>query len=392
MKMMRRPKGEGGLIKIKGCRFWYAQYVHNGKQVRVSTRTESKMRALGVLRKLMGDRDRGLAPLPLANKLRYSDLRQALIDNYIEKGNVSLQTASDGEETIGGLKALDDFFGFALPDKLGPPLAHITTDTAREFVRSRQAAGVGNAWINRSLALLRRMLRLAHEDSKIQLIPKIHFLKEPSPRLGFLELDKFEELVGLLPTHLRPLIIFLYFCGSRLGEALQIEWGQVDLDRRLIRLEADQTKNKEARTIPLPSPLVMMLRAVRPKTGRVFDGTNLRVEWQKACASCGLGTRTLVEAKNDEEYSWYRYKGLMVHDLRRSAVRNLVTVAKVPERIAMKITGHKTRAVFDRYHIVSAADVTAAMHALETTGARISERLVKNPGDAVQRLPVSLAK
>src|SRR5271154_6290077 len=48
------------------------------------------------------------------------------------------------------------------------------------------------------------------------------------------------------------------------------------------------------------APLVMMLRAIEPKTGKVFDDTNLRVEWQKACAGCGQGTRTLVEPEDED--------------------------------------------------------------------------------------------
>jgi hypothetical protein len=93
----------------------------------------------------------------------------------------------------------------------------------------------------------------------------------------------------------------------------------------------------------------------------VFDGTNLRKEWVTACAAAGVGTLTEVEGRPYDPL----YSGLTLHDLRRSAVRNLVN-AGVPERVAMKITEHKTRSVFDRYHIVSTEDVTDAMQAVDT--------------------------
>jgi integrase len=178
----------------------------------------------------------------------------------------------------------------------------------------------------------------------------------------------------------------------RVGESLQIEWSQVDLDRRLIRLEEEQTKTDEARYAPLPSHLVMLLRAIEPKIGKVFDDTNLRVEWQIACAACGLGKRTLVEPKDENGYPWYRYKGLAVHDLRRSAVRNLVTIAGVPEKVAMRITGHKTRAVFDRYHIVNTADITAAMSNLELVAAGIGVNKVQKALGAKTKKRVSNRK
>jgi len=179
---------------------------------------------------------------------------------------------------------------------------------------------------------------------------------------------QFENLIKNLPSYLRPLIALLFFCGVRLGEALAIEWSQVDFDAGLVRLH--ETKNDEPRNVPLPSLLRMMLKDRQPKVGKVFEATNLRKEWMKACAAAGLGTIIEVEGKPYDP----RYEGLTVHDLRRSAVRNLVR-AGVPETVAMKISGHKTRSVFDRYAIASEADLSAAIRKVETNG--LGETLVK---------------
>jgi len=262
----------------------------------------------------------------------------------------------------------------------GMSVAQITTDAARRFVRKRREEETGNAAINRSLAALRRMLRIAKRDKKIHDVPYIEFQKEPPARKGFLDRSDFDRLIKVLPTRLRPLVTFLYWCGTRIGETLQIEWSQVDLDARQIRLEPEQTKGDEARVLPLPSVVVDRLRAIESKTGKVFDGTNLRKEWMKACDACGLGTMTeLKERPYDPLYS-----GLTLHDLRRSAVRNL-RKAGVSEQEAMKISGHRTRSVFERYNIVSTDDIMAAMQKVETASLNdVSVTSKRKPAQSTQ--------
>jgi integrase len=357
-KKPKRERGTGGLIKMRGCKLWYAQYYDQGQRRRVSTKTASKQEAQGVLRNLMSDMDRGGQFIGDLKKLRYADLRRGLLQSYTERGNKSLITTADGTENICGLPALDEFFEYG-KDKPGVPVIRITTDAARTFTKKRQAKGFANDTINGSLALLRRMLRLAHEDGKIHVVPKIPLLKAGAARKGFLDRSKFEELLEHIPKKLKPLYIFLYYCGVRLGEALQIEWSQVDLAGKMIRLEATQTKNSEPRQIPLPDALITMLAAV-PKDGPVFDSTNYRKSWHKACVAVGLGTLEKVEGKPVK-----RYNGLLIHDMRRSAIRNMIN-AGVNEKVAMAISGHKTLEVFRRYNIVTAADTQAAMQKVQS--------------------------
>jgi integrase len=144
-------------------------------------------------------------------------------------------------------------------------------------------------------------------------------------------------------------------------------WEQVNLNEALIRLEGEQTKNSEARSVPLPDVLVAMLKKL-PRDGRA---TNLRKEWHKACAAAGFATLTKVEGKPDPSYN-----GLIIHDLRRSAIKNLMK-AGVNEKVAMSISGHKTRDVFDRYHIVDTEDVVEAMRRVQRA-AKANTDLVPN--------------
>jgi integrase len=371
---------------MKGSKNWYAQIYIDGRAKRMSTGTAIKEEAKAFLKNLLLDATGGKPFAGDVKKVTYSDLRAGLIANYAEKGNKSLLVRAEGTEFINGLDALDAHFEFEEGKRCGVPLTRITTDAARAFASKRLAEGVTNSTVNNSLALLRRMLRIGYEDGKLSSVPVIRLLKANPARKGFVAHEKFEELIEHLPLHLRPLITFLYWCGVRLGEALQITWDQVDLDAALIRLEDEQTKSGEARTIPLPDVLVGMLKTVEVREDNVFDKTNLRKAWAKACVAVGLGTLEPVDKSGNR-----RYNGLIVHDLRRSAIRNL-RKAGVPESVAMKISGHKTRAVFERYNIVDTEDLVTAMkraeysaQQLQITAPKVSESSVRVRTSRVSR-------
>ena len=129
----------------------------------------------------------------------------------------------------------------------------------------------------------------------------------------------------------------------------------VNADATEIVLPKEIIKNRTPLTLPLVgaglAEVSTVLMAMPRRDGVVFDATNLRWAWAEACATIGVG-------KFDKEHR--KYEGLKIHDLRRSAARNL-RKAKVPEDVAMKITGHKTASVFRRYAITDGEDVRDAL-------------------------------
>ena len=222
-----------------------------------------------------------------------------------------------------------------------------------------EEVGASNAEINRELALLKRAYNLAFRAERIVRKPYIPLLQERNVRQGFFERLEFDTILAKLPDFLRPAITFAYYTGWRMAsEILKLTWSQVDLEAGTVRLEAHTTKNDEARPIYLPQVLLDVLEQQweehlkwYPTCPHVFHRSgnpiiSYQKDWRKAVTAAGL-------------------VGKLPHDFRRTAVRNLVR-AGVPERVAMTITGHKTRSVFERYNIVSDGDLKEAVRKLES--------------------------
>lgn len=248
-------------------------------------------------------------------------------------------------------------------------ISRFETKMAQRYIAMRQAFGIKNATINRELALLRRAFNLGAESTPptVGRVPKIPHLEENNIRKGFFEHEPYLKIRAELPEEFRPVLTFGYYTGCRLGEILLLEWSQVDLLEREIRLEPGTTKNDEGRTIPLIDELyatLVMQEQVRDqkhpncpwvffryRTGKRIR--NFRYQWVQACWRAGFWQGDKKTGK----------PSVLFHDLRRTGVRNLVR-AGVPERVAMMISGHKTRSVFDRYNIIDKRDLKEAARRL----------------------------
>jgi integrase len=186
---------------------------------------------------------------------------------------------------------------------------------------------------------------------KVDRVPHIPMLKENNVRKGFFEHGEFNALRSALPSYLKGFATFAYKTGWRHSEIAGLKWSHVDRDNGIVRLETGETKNDDARTVYLDEELKEVI--TRQWEGKknllpyVFlnDKETDKIKrfdksWKKACKDAKIGKR-------------------LFHDLRRTAVRNMVR-SGIPEGVAMKISGHKTRSVFERYNIVNDADLKLA--------------------------------
>lgn len=199
------------------------------------------------------------------------------------------------------------------------------------------------------MAALKRMFSLALQAGKLSRKPHIPTLEEHNVRQGFLDHRSLLALWGNLPEHLKDPVMFLYLSGWRVSEMRALEWRDVDLAGAVVRLRPEISKNKDGRLLPLKDELLEIME--RARATRRLDCPSVfhhegqpigdfRKAWKRARKVAGLN-------------------GIIVHDLRRTAVRNMVR-AGIHERVAMSLSGHKTRNVFDRYNIVSEADLAEA--------------------------------
>jgi integrase len=366
--------GAGSIINRKGTDLLYIRYYHDGKQIQEATGTASREEAQRLLNIRLGNDAQG-APSPAdSNKLTYKNIREAYIAD------------DSSREEYDGLKHIDAFFG-------GRLVCKIDSDTIRAFIAARRREGISDPTIRRNLTPLRAMFRLAAKEKKFGLrdVPYFPMPKDSTPTGKYIEPETFDKILSALPTaastkqwnkthgarrgertfhDLRPFFTFMYCTGCRLGAAQKIRWEHVSKDCRVLTLPADITKNKEELTLVLDGALLEPIAADLRKRFRrdgepIFDSTNYRPEWARACAKAGL------RGWNEEKRTREDKPGGRIHDCRCSGAINLID-AGVDEGLVLQIGGWKTRKMLDRYNRPNVNRVGAA---LTKAGKYVADRI-----------------
>lgn len=336
-------RGNGRVFKPKArgreTRLWWLDYSLHGQRHREPTGTPSKADALRLLREKITARESGKV-VGRPERVTFAQLRTIAERQYVLDGRRSLTRLQQA------FSHLEKAFG---PEAR---VLEITPARLDSYAEGRLAEGVSRATVNYELAAVRRAFRLGIEKGLLAVMPFIRLPAVRNARSGFFEDGDFAALLLELPADIQPVIRFLRFTGWRRSEVLSLTWTQVDMDGGIIRLAAADTKGGDARSFPfgLAPEIVQLVEArwqvrdglfVFHRGGQRIGAGALRGAWKRACKRADL-------------------EGRLVHDLRRSAARDLRR-AGVSEGEIMKLCGWRTRSMFDRYNIIDEQDLARAV-------------------------------
>lgn len=371
----------------KESAIWWMKYYVDGKPRQENTHTKKKKEALGLLAQRTATAARGEPIMPKMNRIKFAELADGVVRDYERNGK---DTVSDVKTRL-RLNILP-FFGRRPALSITTPLIEKYKDE-RLKQKTRTGNRPANGTINRELAIIKRAFRLAMKARQITTVPHIPMLKENNVRKGFYEPERFEEaldLVGMRPFKdgwiatmttehadvVRDFVRFLNVTGWRSSEAKSLLWENIDF--AVGRAYLEDSKNEDARYFPITDDLEKILKArlaytrecelrepgdskiehvfhrgfweKGEKKGQEKNLVNCERSWKMACKRADMGDK-------------------IMHDFRRTAVRSFRR-AGIPDKVAMKLSGHKTRSVFDRYSIVDERDLDVAADLLNQASSK----------------------
>ncbi len=400
MGAIYRPKYRGRGGQIHESAVWWVRFRQHGKTVRQSTETDDERKAKAFLREKEGKVALNIPVSPSGDRLTLDEAADIIRRDYIASGNKSSNTL--------------EFLLAHLVRHIGgrARLGRITTGDVERYKAARMNEGAAPASINRELSALKRMSTLARNQHGLIVPFVVEKFPERNARKGFFEREALEAVCSHLRPELAALARAAYVTGWRKSELRSRQWHHVDLVAAWLRLEPEETKNREGRQFPLVPELRAVLEQQRQRVEQIQKETdsivpwifarddgapvgNFKKAWATACIKAGFfRVERIGETRREgEEPRTRQVPTKIVHDFRRSAVRNLIR-AGIPETTAMAMTGHRTREVFKRYAIVdegmlreAGAKLAAAGLAAPSDEPSASGRVVALPAAGKEQSP-----
>ena len=359
---MRTPTGsiytprEGGVVMLK----WRDE---KGILHRESARTTDKVEARRLLKVKLGKLADGQPNTP--GRLTWEQAIELLADNATAKRIKSWSHVATRLRLH-----LTPHFGHLL-------MNDITGEMITKFAVGRLRAGAKPAEINRELAVIKRMFRVAVENGRLHHRPLFTMLPEDdNVRQGFFEDDEFAAFLDALPAWMHGPCTLAFFTGWRFhDEVLSLQWKQVDRRTQQLRLFRSKSGSRVISYRMMPALAAVIETAWQEHEALKAEGKIIpHVFHDHGEPLCQLNGREGMRWTSPVRRAWNAARkatGLlekMPHDFRRTAARNLI-LAGVSESRAMKITGHKTASVFKRYDIVNTQDVDESFAKLAAANA-----------------------
>jgi integrase len=232
-------------IRKRNKTYWIDFVAPSGQRVRRSAETEVK-----ALAQELHDKLKAAAWKVDTLKHRPRRLWNDAVVRWLKE--TSHKATHENDKTK--LRWLDPHLG-------GKPLDTINREMIDRITEAKLEAGVANATVNRTLALVRAVLRRCERDWEwIDKSPAVRLLKEPTKRVRYLTRPEADRLLTELPPHLADMARMALSTGLRSANIFGMRWDQVDLDRRMAWVHPDQAKAKRAIPVPLNGDAIAVLQ------------------------------------------------------------------------------------------------------------------------------------
>lgn len=197
----------------------------------------------------------------------------------------------------------------------GQHLADIGRDQIAKAVESLKCE---DSTRNRYVACVRAILtRAAKEWGVLQTIPPVRTYKESKRRIRWITQEEANRLIDAMPEHYGQIVRFALVTGLRMSNILQLEWSQVDMQRRTAWIHPDQAKARRAIAVPLDENAVEVIRERLGKDQeRVFGRLN-RIEsrmWKAGLKKAGIEDFRFHDLRHTWA-SWHIQAGTPLHVL-----------------------------------------------------------------------------